>query len=138
MKKIIFTTFISLGVSYAFAQKLKVSEVPISVKNGFEKHFPSAKIKAWEKEGINFEAEFDLSKVETSALFDATGNLLETESEITVSALPKAAIKYLSETLKGEKIKEAAKIIEANGKIKYEAEIKGKDYLFDSEGNFMK
>ncbi|HSH66911.1 MAG TPA: PepSY-like domain-containing protein [Bacteroidia bacterium] len=121
-----------------YAQKVKAADVPLSVKEGLKKKFPGITVEKWEKEGVNFEAEFDLNKVETSALFDNNGNLIETESEINISELPQKAIEYLSEKYKDEKIKEASKITMANGQIKYEAEIKGKDILFDTEGIILK
>lgn len=138
MKTIVMMMASMLIVSCANAQKIKEAEVPTAVKEGFKKHFASVKAEGWEKEGANFEAEFDLNKVETSALFDPNGNLLETESEIAVAALPNTVTEYLVKNYKGEKVKEAAKITEANGKVKYEAEIKGKDILFDESGNLLK
>src|ERR1700758_994546 len=127
MKKIILGVFLSFGLTTAFAQKIKESVVPVDVKAGLKKHFPNAKLITWEKEGANFEAEFDMDKVKTSVLLNISGDLLETETAIAVSSLPKTAIEYLAKTYKGEKIEEAAKIVEADGKIKYEAEVKGKD-----------
>jgi hypothetical protein len=38
----------------------------------------------------------------------------------------------------GAKISEAGKVTDANGKISYEAEVKGKDLVFDENGNFVK
>lgn len=138
MKTIVMMMASMLIVSCASAQKIKEAEVPETVKEGLKKHFASVKVEGWEREGANYEAEFDLNKVETSALFDASGNLLETESEIAVADLPKSATEYLTKNHKGDKVKEAAKITEANGKVKYEAEVKGKDILFDENGNLLK
>ena len=137
-KSIIAIAAILVSINTISAQKVKEASVPTTVKDGFKKSFPTAKVEGWEKEGANFEAEFDLNKVETSALFDAAGTLIETETEIAITALPKAVTDYLAKNHKGEKIKEAAKITEANGKIKYEAEIKGKDLLFDENGTLLK
>ncbi|HEY5391009.1 MAG TPA: PepSY-like domain-containing protein, partial [Hanamia sp.] len=108
MKKIIVAILIGSSISTVYAQKIKAEDVPLVVKNEFKKHFPNAKVEVWEKEGVNFEAEFDVNKIETSALINANGNLLETESAISVSALPKMAKEYLSKTYKSEKIKEVA------------------------------
>ncbi len=135
MKTLSMTIAGLLIISCATAQKLKQSEVPVAVKESLKKHFPTIKAEAWEKEGANFEAEFDLNKVETSAVFDTNGYLIETESEIAISAFPQAATTYLATKYKGQKIKEISKITEANGKVKYEAEINGKDILFDEKGN---
>ena len=138
MKKIIVTTILCLGLSSVYAQKIKGADVPKTVKEGFKKSFPNSKAEEWEKEDGNFEAEFDVKKVETSALFDASGNLLQTEVEIPVKELPKAVIDYLSKNETGKKIKEAAKITDNKGFISYEAEVGEVDYIFDSTGNFIK
>ncbi len=138
MKKIIVTTILCLGLSSVYAQKIKGADVPTTVKEGFKKSFPNSKAEEWEKEDGNFEAEFDVKKVETSALFDASGNLLQTEVEIPVKELPKAVIDYLSKNESGKKIKEAAKITDNKGFISYEAEVGEVDYIFDSTGNFIK
>ena len=138
MKNLMVIIALSFSVSGAYAQKIKESEVPSAVKEGFNKHFPNSKAEKWEKEEANYEAEFDLNKVETSALMDVNGNLLETESEISVKDLPKGAVDYLAKNAAGQKIKEAAKIVDAKGTITYEAEAGEADYIFDSTGNFIK
>ena len=71
-----------------------------------------------------------------SALFTAAGRLEETETDIEVSALPPAIVSYVKAKYKGAAIKEAAQL-NRNHKILYEAEIKGKDLLFDENGNFV-
>jgi hypothetical protein len=138
MKKIIVMTTLCLGLSSVYAQKIKEADVPAAVKEGFKNSFPNSKAKEWEKEDDNFEAEFDVKKVETSALFDANGSLLQTEVEIAVKELPKAIIDYLSKNETGKKIKEAAKITDNKGVISYEAEVTEADYIFESAGNYIK
>jgi len=138
MKKVIVLSVFCLGLSNLSAQKIKEAEVPAVVKEGFKKSFPNLNAEEWEKEGLNFEAEFDQNKIETSALFDTTGNLLETEVEIAVKELPKNVIDYFSKNMPGKKIKEASKITDSKGSISYEAEVNKEDYIFDSTGNFVK
>ena len=45
---------------------------------------------------------------------------------------------YISQNFKGAKIKEAGKVTDASGKHMFEAEIKGKDLIFDEKGVFIK
>lgn len=113
-------------------------EVPAAVKTKFASLYPNVSKVKWGKDGTGFEAEFDVNKIETSANFDADGNLLETETEIEVSALPAAVSIYITKNIPGEKIKEAAKTTDAKGVVTYEAEVKGVDYIFDKDGNFVK
>lgn len=138
MKKVIALSLLCLGSNNLCAQKIKEAEVPIKVKEGFYKKFPNFKAEKWEKEGANFEVEFDQTKTETSALFDASGNLLETEMEISVKELPKEALDYLAKNMPNKKIKETSKITDSKGVVSYEAEVNGTDYIFDSIGNFIK
>ncbi len=142
MKTIITTLALSLVVNLACAQKVKEAEVPAAVKEGFAKKYPGAKVEKWEKEGADYEAEFDLNKVESSAVLDASGNFKELEQEIKTSALPKTVGEYCTKNFAGWKLSEAAKITDAGGKVTYEAEMsKGKEHfdaLFDDKGNFIK
>jgi hypothetical protein len=124
--------------SLTFAQKMKEKDVLATVKSAFQKQYPDAKEVKWEKENGNYEVEFELKETEHSVLFDASGNIIETEIEISIDALPANAKDYVSKNYSGQKIKEAAKITDAKGTVTYEAEIKGKDLIFDSNGVFIK
>lgn len=133
MKKLLFATFLLVGFGVAtFAQK--GVKVPAAVAASFAKHFPTVKDYKWEKEGGKYEAGFKQNGKARSALFSADGTLEETEVAISVSALPAKALQIAQ--AKG-KIKEAAKITKANGSVVYEAEVKGKDFLFDEKGNLL-
>lgn len=138
MKKLALMMVSGLITSLAFAQKIADKNVPQTVISSFQKAYPTAKAVKWDKEGENYEASFDLNKTDYSVLYDANGNLQETEVEIETSQLPKAVTDYVAAQYKGQKIKEAAKITNAQGAITYEAEIKGKDLMFDSTGNFLR
>lgn len=122
----------------ANAQKIKESEVPAPVKDAFSKAYPAAKEVKWEKEAADYEAEFKTAGKEQSVLFDSKGSLLETEAEIALTELPAAVNEYISKNYKGTKIKEASKITDVKGVVTYEAEVKGKDLIFDSTGKFVK
>lgn len=135
---IITVAVIVLSINAASAQVLKEDKVPTAVKESVKKQFSTSKVTGWEMEGANYEAHLKLNKAESSALLDPNGKLIETESEIAVTSLPKSVLDYLAKNHKGETIKEAAKIVTVAGKITYEAEIKGMDLLFDEHGNIIK
>ena len=116
------------------AQRLKESDLPAIVLQHFGEQYPTAKHVTWEKEGPAYEAEFVLNHVETSVLYGQDGVLLQTETELPVSALPQAVRAYCAQHMPGKKIKEAARIIEPSGHTLFEAEIDGKDYLFETDG----
>ncbi len=142
MKTIITIAALVFAINTLSAQKVKEAEVPKAVTESFAKNFPGTKAKEWEKENDVYEAEFDLKKVETSVTFSADGKLMETETEIATSALPKAVTDYVTKNYPGHKLSEASKIVDAAGTITYEAEVKkGKeemDLLFDANGTFIK
>lgn len=150
MKKSIIVLASLLTVSFAGAQDLKEADVPAAVKEAFKKKFPDVKKTEWEKEGANYEVEFDVVRVpmddpkakkqeiEKSAVYTATGELVQIEEEIPVSSLPKAVADYVTKNYAGKKISEAAKITESNGTVMYEAEVGKEDLIFDVNGNFVK
>lgn len=116
------------------AQKLNAGKVPTAVKTAFSKAHSGISKVSWSKENANFEAEFSLNGKETSEVYTANGTFVESEVEIKVAELP-TAVKM---KLKDQKVAEAAKITKANGSVIYEAEVKGKDLLFDANGNPVK
>lgn len=138
MKTFITILSLSLGVSMVNAQTVKEADVPKAIMDSFTKQYPGVKAEKWEKEGNNYEVEIHVNKVETSVVYGPNGNLLETETEISVSELPQAVNEYVSKNLPGKKIKEASKITTAKGVVTYEAEIGDEDYLFDASGSFLK
>lgn len=142
MKKYIILSAALALCNLAFSQKVKESEVPAIVKQSFEKRFPGVKAEKWELENGNYEIEFEKDEVETSAVFNAQGNLLETEQEIEVRALPAEIQAYIGKNYTGYKITEAAKITTSDNHIQYEAEVKKSsdkfDLIFDASGHFLR
>lgn len=127
-----------VAVSYSNAQKFSDKEVPTVVKSALQKSYPNAKELKWEKEKDNFGAEFEINETDYSVLIDVSGNIIETEIEIKIDELQANVKAYISKNYSDQKIKEAKKITDSKGIVIYEAEIKGKDLIFDSNGNFIK
>ncbi|ANE53719.1 hypothetical protein SY85_24885 [Flavisolibacter tropicus] len=122
---------------FVYAQHINADKVPATVKTSFSKAHPGVTAK-WEKEAGNYEVSFKESGNDMSCVIDQQGSILETETDMAVSKLPATITNYIHQHYKGSKIKEAAKIVKANGEINYEAEVGGKDLLFDSSGKFLK
>ncbi|MDB5088279.1 MAG: hypothetical protein JWR09_2273 [Mucilaginibacter sp.] len=121
------------------AQDLKTSAVPAVVKEALAKKYPEATKVSWEKEKGNYEANWGgKSGEDNSVQFTPTGTFIEIVKAIPIADLPKNVAPYISAHYKGAKIKEAGKVTDAAGKTMYEAEIKGKDLIFDENGNFIK
>jgi hypothetical protein len=138
MKKLSMSVMAITVITFAAcAQKLDASKVPAAVKTSFAKQFPGATAK-WEKEAANYEAGFKKNGNIMSALFEANGVMKESEIDIKVTDLPATVQAYIKEHYKGKTVKEAAKITKSDGTVNYEAEINGKDVIFDVTGKFLK
>jgi hypothetical protein len=123
----------SLSVS---AQKMNESKVPASVKETFTKAYPNTTGK-WIREDGNFEVSFDKDTKKMTLVIKPNGSLIQTEYAIKTDELSKAALEYLETNYKGVNIAERAHILKPSGEVQYEAEVKGKDILFDNNGKFL-
>jgi hypothetical protein len=113
--------------------------VPATVKTAFANKYPDTKKVSWEKEKGNYEANWGgKSGEDSSATFTPAANFVEIVVAIPVSQLPASVSVYVKEHYKGAKIVEAGKVTDTAGKQMYEAEIKGKDLIFDENGVFIK
>jgi len=126
----------------ASAQQNDSSGAPINVVQAFKTAHPQAKNVTWDKEGINYEANYKENEKAYSVVITTVGKILETEQEITTSELPSGVIKYISDNYKGYTLTGAARIEDNSGNVTYEAEInKGntsKDVMFDQSGKPLK
>ncbi|MEY4902676.1 MAG: hypothetical protein RLZZ292_491 [Bacteroidota bacterium] len=136
MQKIILLVALCCATIIANAQNVKASKVPAAVKSAFKAAYPTVQKAHWSMEDkTDYEVGFDNAQgKDVSVVISPSGVIKETEVEIAFSDLPVAA----QTALKGKKVKETAKITDANGNVKYEAEVKGKDLLFDASGASIK
>jgi hypothetical protein len=127
-----------LSISSA-AQRIKTVDVPAAVKSALQHGYPSASDVSWERENGNYEANWGgASHEEHSVLFSPAGAFVEQVEVMPVAQLPPGVRDYIRSHYPGAKIKEAGKVTDAQGRTRYEAEVKGKDLLFDDKGNFLK
>ena len=141
MKKLMLSAILlsSTITGIVIAQDIKEKDVPSAVKTAFVKKYPEAKKVSWEKEKGNFEANWGgKSGEDNSAMFSPSAIFLELVQAIPVSQLPATVAPYVKKHYNGAKIKEAGKVTDASGKHMFEAEIKGKDLIFDEKGVFIK
>jgi hypothetical protein len=137
MKNLIFILVLMLAATAVSAQKTNSKVIPVDIKSKFESLYPQVKDVKWSQEEGSYEAEFKDKDAETSVVIDAKGNLLETEQEIPVTALPESVTQYIAGNYPGEKTTEAAKILDYKGTVTYEAEVGRKEVMFDGEGRVM-
>lgn len=128
-------------VVFVNAQKPK-DETPAAAKTAFAAKYPGAQKVKWsvEKPG-EFEVEFVLNKVESSALFDGSGKFLESEVEIKAAELPQGIKATLAKDFNGFKLDEIEKSTDEKGAVTFEMEAnKGKEKLvlsFDTVGKLL-
>ncbi len=128
-----------LIVHSADAQKLKKADVPAAVQNALTQQYPGASHVVWEREKGNYEANWGgKSNEDNSALFTREGQFVEMAVAIPVSEFPAGVAAYVKKTYGSARITEAARVVDARGQTTYEAEVKGKDLIFDRSGNFIK
>ena len=125
-------------IALLFVISCTAQNIPAAVNQAFTKAFPSTTVKKWDKEDGNYEANFSKDGKTMSATFDANGKWMETETDIKISELPAAVTDYVKANYKSATIKEAAIISNSSSSKIYEAEVKGKDLLFDETGKFIK
>ena len=141
MKNLLITTMLSAtltAATLATPTTYLAGPAPAAVKATITRLYPTVKTVKYDKEGGDFEAGFTHNGKAMSVVLNAAGVVKETETAITVVELPTAVRTYLAKQMPGKKIKEAAEIVDANGVKKYEAEVGGKDYIFDSAGNLLR
>jgi len=140
MKKIILSTLMLTAVSViAIAQNGKSVGVTMAAKTALLKKYPQATKATWEKEKGNFEANWGgKSGEDMSVMFSPNGTFVEQVAAMSPKGLPAAVAVYVKQHYKGAKIAEAGKVTDAKGTTLYEAEVHGKDLLFDEKGNFLK
>lgn len=105
-----------------------------AAKATLKKAYPAATNVKWDKEDGGYEASFKNDGKPMSLIIDAKGLVKETETDIAVAELPAVVRAYVAKQMPGKKIKEAAIIVNGAGKKMYEAEVGGKDVLFDEAG----
>jgi hypothetical protein len=124
-------------LTYARAQESEVLTIPTAVSDLFTLLYPDAKSIEWQLTGDRYKAEFKNNKMETMALIDAAGTLLQTRTEIKTSALPEPALSLLADKFAEEKIDQAMISENVKGVITFTAVIDKADFTFDATGQLM-
>ncbi len=142
MKKLTLILIASITTSFCFAQKLTMDKVPGVAANAFKQKFPNGSQPGWSKEDNAFEVEFFNGKKRQSALFDATGKWLETETEINYNAVPMKVQNAFQKEFEGYQVQEVYEVETPDKGTNYEiTTFKGaKNYeaVFSAKGEMLK
>lgn len=141
MRTTLIVAILSLLIVNGYSQEQK-GTVPESIKKTFASQYPDITKVTWEiKKDGKYEAEYKINKQEISVMYDANGNLLETETDLKQADLPQAIIAVLAKDFAGYKLEEIEKK-EIKGEKTYcmEAELGEKEYklAFDESGKILK
>ncbi len=128
-----------LLLNTAKAQSIKHDAIPATVKSALKQKYPKAAKVTWEKEKGNYEANWGgKSGEDLSVQFTPRGEFIEQVQAIKVDGLLSTISTYVKQHYKGAKITKAGKVTDAKGNNYFEAEVKGKDLVFDKKGDFVK
>ena len=133
-----------LGILALFAGALLAQEeVPAVVEAAFAAHFPGAGFIEWEdvKDGI-YEVDFEQDGKDMMAKFDADGNWVETEIEITETELPEAVWKAITAQFAGYSIDKVETEATTERPLAYKVRLKQKHaemkVTFSTDGEILK
>lgn len=144
MKNILFVLALVFGfTAQAQEQKLKPEEVPAVVKAGFKTKFPGIKDGLWVLNKGQYEVEFMEDSRMHEGVFNAAGEWIETEMEISKSEVPELVMNaFKASAYKDLKIKETEMLSTPEYKTVFELELKkGKEMinvLYLPDGKFVK
>jgi len=136
MKKIILFLFALNIALCGCTQKIKENDVPTSVVDKFKKDYPDRTDVKWEKKGSNYEALYKNPNEYLEVQYDKDGNVIQSEHQIEIAALPKEVKGYTASNFPGKNISEAYLITDKDGNDTYECIIEEKTYVFDSDGKY--
>ena len=129
MKKIL-VGFALIGTSViaAQAQDVAAQDVPEAVKSALSQKFANATDLDWEMSGSNYEADFDVNRIDHTVLLDPSGKILMTKRDILEKDLPQGIRTAISQNYKGMRVDDVEQV-EKDGKTYYQLELdqKGQD-----------
>jgi hypothetical protein len=144
MKQFLMICIFALGFSQGvLAQRLHKSDVPSVITNHFQQNFPKALDVEWKKKGDLYNVEFELgiTRKDHEVWYNAQGQLVKHEEEISKSELPVAVVEKIQNEFKGYRVEDPKKILEGS-KTTYEVELKkGSEewkVIFDADGTIIR
>lgn len=136
--KILTIALFATGVT--MAQDLKLTDVPTSLSNAFNKEYAKATDVEWEKKMDNYKVEFDLNRHDHEVWYNASGVVIKKEIEMSETDLPQAIRDAIKSNYAGYRVDDI-EMIWQNNATSYEVELeKGQDetqVTFDSNGKVL-
>lgn len=139
MKKILIA-FALVGSTYfaANAQDVASKDVPQAVAAALSEKYPNASDLDWEMKGNNYEADFDVDRIDHKVVIDPSGKILMSKRDIMKGDLPQAVTAAIDKNYKGMRLDDMERI-EKDGKTYYQVELdkrgqEDKKVVFSEDG----
>ena len=107
------------------AQDVATKDVPSAVATALNQKFANATDLDWEMDGANYEADFDVNRVDHNVLIDPSGKILMTKRDIQKKDLPQAVTNAISQNHKGLRLDDM-EVLEKDGTTYYQVELDDK------------
>ncbi|RXJ51247.1 PepSY-like domain-containing protein [Gelidibacter gilvus] len=141
MKNLKIAAFLLFATAAVSAQDLKTDEVPANLQSKFNTAYTNVTDVEWEKKGDHYKVEFEINKMDHDVWYDAEGNVIKSEIEISASELPSAISSAVKARYADYKI-DTVEVSEEGGKKTYEVEIekgwtKERKLILDASGKIL-
>ncbi|PKV67447.1 PepSY-like domain-containing protein [Pontibacter ramchanderi] len=101
---------------------IKIEDVPATVREALSSAFPNATDVDWEKKGEDYEADFDINRVDYSTLFNASGSLMKHKYDIAETELPEPIRANITQNYAEYKIDDPEVLVQ-DGDTLYQVEL---------------
>ncbi len=141
MKNLKIAALLLFATAAVSAQDLKTDEVPANLQSKFNTAYTNVTDVEWEKKGDHYKVEFEINKMDHDVWYDAEGNVIKSEIEISASELPSAISSAVKAKYADYKI-DSVEVSEEGGKKTYEVEIekgwtKERKLILDASGKIL-
>lgn len=141
MKNLKIAALLLFATAAVSAQDLKTDEVPANLQSKFNTAYTNVTDVEWEKKGDHYKVEFEINKMDHDVWYDAEGNVIKSEIEISANELPSAISSAVKAKYADYKI-DTVEVRDEGGKKTYEVEIekgwtKERKLILDASGKIL-
>ena len=141
MKNLKIAALLLFATAAVSAQDLKTDEVPAKLQSKFNTAYTNVTDVEWEKKGDHYKVEFEINKMDHDVWYDAEGNVIKSEIEISANELPSAISSAVKAKYADYKI-DTVEVRDEGGKKTYEVEIekgwtKERKLILDASGKIL-
>ena len=134
MKKFFLILLLSVGSTFVFAQSQ--INVPTVVHQAFKTAHNTHDFITWEMEGVNYKASsIDQQGVHHITVYDAYGDLVRAESELTGNQVPEPIVNYMNAKFPPNTKYNVWSVDSKDGKRTYYSDYNNTIIRFDGQGN---